>query len=239
MTENTAQTPNQPIKVPTMELAGITSFISQVYMWMTAGLLLTTAVTYLVGFTDSPFALWFYFTPWAFPVLFLTELVVVVVLSWLAPKLHPVVAALLFAFYAILNGVFFGLIVPIYTEGSVLVAFGATAGTFLVMSLYGFFTKSDLTSFGSLATMGLFGLLIGLVLNIFIQSDAISTILTFVGIIIFVVLIAYDTQKLKKLGEQAEMEGKVGSYAIRGALELYLDFVNLFIRLLQIFGKRR
>lgn len=234
MPENTA---NQPIKIPTMELAGITSFISQVYLWMTGGLLVTTAVTFLVSQTDLMY--WFYLNSWALPLIFILELIVVIGLSWLAPKLHPVVAASLFLFYAVLNGLFFGLIVPLYTEGSVLVAFGATAGTFLVMSLYGMVTKSDLTKFGSLALMGLFGLIIGLVLNIFIRSDAISTILTFVGIIIFVVLIAYDTQKLKKMGEQAEAQGNVGSFAIRGALVLYLDFVNLFIRLLQIFGKRR
>lgn len=237
MPNNTGQMPSQAITVPTATLGGLSAFISQVYMWMTGGLLITTATTFLVSSTDLLY--WFYMNSWSLTLIFILELVVVIGLSWLAPKLNPVVAVTLFALYAVLNGLFFGLIIPLYTDGSVLVAFGATAGTFMVMSLYGYFTQSDLTKFGTLALMGLFGLIIGLVLNIFIRSDVVSTILTFVGIIIFVVLIAYDTQKLKDLAGQAEAEGRVTGYAIRGALILYLDFINLFIRLLQIFGKRR
>lgn len=226
---------SQPITLPTFAYS---KFFSQVYMWMTGGLLLTALTAFLVNTNLG--VMYFLFTnSWVVPLIFILELVIVVGLSAMINKLNAVVASFLFLFYSVLNGIFFGLIVAVYTEASVFLAFGATAGTFLIMSLFGFLTKRDLTSWGTLAIMGVFGLILGTVLNIFVRSDGISWVLTFVGIILFIILIAYDTQKLKHMAAEAEQSGNFGRLAILGALNLYLDFINLFIRLLQIFGKQK
>lgn len=216
----------------------VASFMAQVYGWMTAGLFLTAAVAFVVT-SNLNLLFWIATNDWVIPLLFITELVVVVILSAFVEKLHPAAAAALFLFYSLLNGVFFGVLVTLYTLASVFLAFGATAGTFAIMSVYGFVTKSDLTRWGNLALMGLFGLILGIILNIFLKSSGLDWLLTFIGIGIFIILIAYDTQKLKHYSEAASQSANPSKYAVMGALSLYLDFINLFIRLLAIFGKRR
>jgi FtsH-binding integral membrane protein len=145
-----------------------------------------------------------------------------------------------------LTGVFVGVITVNYEAASVLLAFGATFLTFIALSAYGYFTKQDLTKWGSIALMGLFGAIIVSVFNVLLffiapqLSNAIYWIVNYVVLALFVVLIAYDTQKLKALAIEAEQRGgSVASYAIQGALMLYLDFINLFLRILSIMGKRR
>jgi len=230
------QTSATPLTVTSGVLSSFSGFMSQVYGWMTAGLLITAIVAYLVTHFEA--FIWVY-NPTIFLLILILELGIVIGISAFAHKLNPLIAGGLFLLYALINGVFFGAVVFAYTEASVFLAFAATAGTFMLMSAYGLLTKADLTSWGNLAFMGLAGLLFGLLLNIFFASDTFSWILTFVGIAIFIVLIAYDTQKLKQYAQIAESQGAGASYAIRGALALYLDFVNLFIRLLSIFGRRK
>jgi FtsH-binding integral membrane protein len=229
---------SQPINVTGTVSTAINSFFAQVYGWMTIGLMVTALVSALVS-TNVELQYWIYTNGWVLPLILVLELVVVLGLSFLARRLNAFLAAGLFLFYAALNGIFFGVIVTAYTTGSVFLAFGVSAAIFLGLGAYGYFTKSDLTRFGTLAIVGLFGIILGSLINLFLRSEGINWLLTYLGIAVFLVLIAYDTQKIKRIGEQAEMQGNITGGAIQGALVLYLDFINLFIRILQIFGKRR
>ena len=149
-------------------------------------------------------------------------------------------AAGLFYVYAILNGLTLSVVFLIYTKGSIATTFFVTAGTFAGMSAYGYITKRDLTSVGNFMMMGLFGLIIASVVNMFMRSEMIYWVTTYAGILIFVGLTAYDTQKIKELN----VIGNAGTdedhkEAIHGALILYLDFINLFLYLLRLLGRRR
>lgn len=231
--------PPQTTTASTGVLVNLNSFISQVYAWMTGGLLVTAAVAWVIS-QQQDLADYVRENE-LFGLLIIVELVVVIALSAFINKMNVFLAGTLFLFYAVLNGIFFGaFVLALFETQSVYAAFAATAGTFAVMTIYGLVTKSDLTKFGSIAIMGLFGLIIGSLVNAFlIQSDSLGMVLTYVGIFIFIILIAYDTQKLKTYAAVAEQEGNATHMAILGALSLYLDFINLFIRLLSIFGKRK
>lgn len=215
------------------------SFISKVYLWMAAGLGLSAAASFWL--LTQPALLKLVFTNGFLMFgLIIVELALVVWLSAAVLRMSAGLASLLFCGYSFLNGITLTSVFLVYTGASVLSTFAITAGTFLFFSLYGMTTKKDLTSVGGLAMMGLFGVIIASVVNIFLKSPAVMWITTFVGIAVFLGLIAYDTQKLKNIHamgfENAEMEKKG---AILGALALYLDFINLFILLLRIFGRRR
>jgi hypothetical protein len=145
-----------------------------------------------------------------------------------------------FVLYATLTGITFSAIFLMYTESSIASTFLVTAGTFAAMSFYGYTTKKDLTSWGSFLFMGLMGIIIASVVNMFLQSSAMYWVITYAGVLIFVGLTAYDTQKIKEmniLGNEGTEEDT--KEAIRGALSLYLDFINLFLMLLRIMGTRR
>ena len=149
-------------------------------------------------------------------------------------------AALIFIAYAALNGLTFSMVFLVFTSESIASTFLITAGTFGAMSIYGYFTKSDLTKIGNLAIMGLVGLIIASIVNMFLGSETLYWITTYVGILIFIALIAYDTQKIKKMnviGNMGTEDDK--KEAIMGALTLYLDFINIFLYFLRIFGKRK
>lgn len=234
MPEQTSVAPAQSYQLST---TAVTAFFAQVYSWMTAALVVTAAVAWLTA-QNTSLLLYIYNNNLIVPIL-LIELVIVIALSAAATKMHPVVATVLFFVYAVMNGFFFSSIFFAFEASSIFLAFFATAGTFAVMAAYGLLTKSDLTGWGNLAIMGLIGLIIASIINIFVRSDALSVIGTYLGVAIFVVLIAYDNQKLKNLAQAGEMTNTRSQMAILGALTLYLDFINLFIRLLQIFGKRR
>lgn len=215
------------------------SFFPSVYNWMTVGLGLTAVVSMLT--VNSPAAQQIVFgNRMVFFGLIIAELVVVMVLSGAIHRLSAAAATGLFLLYSTLSGVTFAVIFLAYTRSSITSAFFVTAGTFGAMSLYGHVTKRDLTSWGSFLFMGLIGFLIASVVNIFLQSELIYWVSTYCGVIIFVGLTAYDTQKLKVLAQggfaSAEDRHKA---AIIGALRLYLDFVNLFLMMLRIFGRRR
>lgn len=172
--------------------------------------------------------------------LIIGELLLVVYLSRSIQKMSQSTAIFVFLVYAVLNGLTMSVIFMIYTTASIASTFYITAGTFGVMSLYGYYTKNDLTKLGNLAMMGLVGIIIASIVNMFFQNDMMGWIITYLGVAIFVGLTAYDTQKLKEIGANGFRNGEsMEKTAIMGALTLYLDFINLFLFLLRIFGDRK
>jgi hypothetical protein len=231
--------PYQSFGNPDIALARQNTFVVRVYGWMTLGLVITALASFytltqqglLTAVFSNPLLLWG---------LLIGEVALVVVISAGINRLSPAVASALFMFYAALNGVTLSFILLIYSVSSVAQTFLITAGTFGVMSAYGYLTKRDLTSLGNLLLMALLGFLLASVVNIFVGSTAIYWVTTFLGIIIFVGLVAYDTQKIKQMSTlTTEGTGANKNGAILGALRLYLDFVNLFLLLLRLFGRRR
>ncbi|MBI4432191.1 MAG: Bax inhibitor-1/YccA family protein [Candidatus Omnitrophica bacterium] len=215
------------------------NFLSRVYLWMAGGLVVSAAASFWL--LSQPNLLRAVFTNSALLIgLVIAELGLVIWFSAAAMRMSVAMGSTLFLAYSFLNGITLTSIFLVYTGVSVLTTFAVTAGTFFFFSLYGATTKKDLTGVGGLAIMGLIGVIIASIVNIFLKSSALMWVTTFIGIAVFLGLIAYDTQKLKAIRatgcENAEAEKRV---AILGALTLYLDFINLFILLLRIFGKRR
>ncbi len=214
-------------------------FITRVYAWMTLGLFVT-AVSALVTISTPGLFRAIATNQFLFFGLLIGELALVVVFSGLARRVSPAVAGLMFAGYAVLNGVTLSVLILIYTASSIAATFGITACTFGMMTLFGYTTQRDLTKLGSLLIMGLIGVLLASIVNIFLGNSAIYWITTYLGVLIFVGLVAYDTQKLKRLSLGVSQDGQMSQRAsILGALTLYLDFVNLFLFLLRILGNRR
>jgi FtsH-binding integral membrane protein len=212
--------------------------LNQVYAWMTAGLLVTGAVAMTVANSVALTRLIFG-NPIIFFALFLVQIVAVVGLSAAVNRLSPAAAMAIFIGYAMLNGLTFSAIFLAYTAESIAGTFFVTAGMFGSVSAYGYFTKRDLSGLGSFLFMALIGLLLASVVNIFWANSALYWIITYAGVLIFVGLTAWDTQKIKHLAAQVNNETEAGRVAAIGALTLYLDFINLFIYLLRILGNRR
>jgi FtsH-binding integral membrane protein len=215
------------------------TFISKVYGWMACALIVTGLVAWWTA-SNPEWVATIVSNHLVFYGLLIGELLCVVYLSSVINRISAQLATLLFIIYACLNGLTFSIIFLVFTAESISSTFFITAGTFGVMSIYGYYTKRDLTTLGHLAFMTLIGLIISSVVNLFFQNETISWITTFAGILIFVALTAYDTQKIKNMnvaGIQGTEEEKKG--AIMGALTLYLDFINLFLFLLRLFGRRR
>lgn len=215
------------------------AFLRRVYFFMSIGLGVTGLVA--LAMLSSPAALQFVFgTPGVFMGLIIAELLLVVAFSAAAPKVSSTVAALMFFGYAALSGVTFSVIFLRYTLGSIGSTFLITGGMFAALSFYGLVTKRDLSSVGSFCMMGLFGFIIASVVNIFLKSPMLYWLATFAGVIVFTGLTVYDTAKLKALGAEVGSEGEEHTKAaLQGALILYLDFINLFLLLLRLFGRRR
>ncbi len=212
---------------------------SQVYLLMTLGLVVTAIVAAWVSVTPSMLR-FIYSSVWVPIGLMVAQIALVIVLSAAIARLSTGVAVGLFLVYSALLGVSLSAILLYYTQASITMTFLITAGTFGVMSIFGFVTKRDLTKLGSLMIMLLIGFILGSLLNIFLRSSALYWILTYVGVGIFVGLIAYDTQKIKQMAAAGlNSEKGRGSIVVIGALKLYLDFVNLFLLLLRIFGRQR
>jgi len=209
--------------------------LSQVYAWMTAGLLVTSAVASYTASAPSVLNL-LYGNPFTIWVLFLVQIGLVIGLSAAIDRLAPSAAIALFIAYAALNGLTLSAIFLVYTYTSIAQAFLATAATFLVMSLYGSTTKRDLSTTGNLLVMALIGFFIGSIVNLFWANSTLYWVLTYLGIAVFIGLTAYDTQQIKRLIQQAQDDTSARRVAIIGALKLYLDFINLFVLLLRIFG---
>jgi len=213
--------------------------MQQVYLWMTVGLLATAGVAYFVVSTPL---LQLVANPIVFFGAIIVELVMVVALSRAIARMSPAAAVGLFFVYAALNGVTMSVIFAVYTLGSIAVTFFATACLFGAMTIIGYTTSRDLTKLGGFLLMGLIGFLIGSVINLFFASSAFYWLLTFAGIAIFVGLTAWNTQRIKNMTLAALQQGDelaAQRIGIIGALSLYLDFVNLFLLLLRLGGRRR
>jgi hypothetical protein len=214
-------------------------FMVRVYNWMTAGLGITGFMAFYIS--NSPAMMNIIFGNSIIPIaLIITQIGLV---FWLATRVMQMSASKatgVFMLYAGLTGITFSAIFMAYTTASIFSTFLVTAGTFGAMSLYGYTTKKDLTSWGSFLFMGLIGIIIASLVNMFMQSSMMHMIITYAGVLIFVGLTAYDTQKIKEmniLGNEGTEEDT--KEAIRGALTLYLDFINLFLMLLRLMGDRR
>jgi FtsH-binding integral membrane protein len=213
------------------------SFIRGAYGWMFAGLLLTALASAWVMVSPAMQALLFGNRA-VFWILAIAEIGIVMFLSVRVMKMSPAAAASAFFVYSVLNGLTLSAIFFVYTQQSIVQAFLVASGMFGAMSVYGMVTKRDLTSWGSFFFMGLIGVIILSVVNIFMKSTGLGFVISVVGIFVFVGLTAYDTQKLKHLARVAEGP-QATNLAVIGALALYLDFINLFLLLLRLFGSRR
>jgi uncharacterized protein len=227
--------PFDPFSIAARAAVGQQSAMTRVYAWMTVGLAVTGAVA---AFTArSPAMLDFIYgnvaVYWG---LFLLQLIGVIALSALIYRLSSGAATALFLGYAALNGLTLSGIFVYYTGASIASTFFITAGVFAAMSFYGATTKRDLSSVGSFAFMALIGLILATVVNLFLQSAAINWIVTYLGVGVFVVLTASDTQRIRAMMARADARGAT-NVAILGALNLYLDFINLFLYLLRLFGQ--
>lgn len=214
-------------------------FVRRVYNWMGLGLVITALVSMFTA--SSPAMLSFIFgTPMVFFGLIIAELALVFAMSAGINRVQSSTAMLMFFVYSALNGLTLSAVFIAYTQSSIASTFFVTAGTFGIMSVYGYTTKKDLTSWSSFLFMGLIGVVLASFVNLFFQNEGIYWVITIAGVIVFVGLTAYDTQKIKEMGLQgftdSESERKG---AVIGALQLYLDFINLFLMLLRIFGGRR
>jgi uncharacterized protein len=215
------------------------NFITRVYGWMCFALVITGLVAFYVASTPQIVGA-IITNQILFIGLIIIEIGAVIAITALINKISFFAASSLFILYAVLNGVTFSVILLGFTGTSVASAFFATAGTFAVMSCYGWYTKKDLTTIGNLCFMALVGIIIASVVNMFLQSSMMYWIITYVGVLIFVGLIAYDTQKIKKMSKSFEVNSEIGKKAaLMGALALYLDFINLFLMLLRILGGRK
>jgi len=215
------------------------AFLRKVYLIMAAGLAATGGTAMAVASTPALVQLIFG-NPLVFYGLLGVELLMVFTFSAVARRVSALAAGALFLSYAVVNGITMAAIFLVYTRSSIATTFFVTGGTFAAMSAYGYATKRELSGLGHFARMGLVGLVIASLVNLFLRSPMLHWLTTFVGVIVFTCLVAYDTQKIKQLNvignEGTEEDHKE---ALHGALILYLDFVNLFLYMLRLLGSRR
>jgi len=219
----------------------VNEFVRSVYNWMAVGLALTGVVAFYVSNSPSLLRLLFG-NPILIFILIFGELGLVFAISGMVTRMSAGTATSLFVLYSGLNGVTISSIFLIYTRTSIVSTFFVCAATFVACSVYGWTTKRDLTSFGGFLVMGLIGIIIASVVNMFMHSSAMSAIITYIGVFVFLGLTAYDTQRLKEMAltQPAGLDASVvRKGAILGALSLYLDFINLFLLLLRFFGQSR
>lgn len=212
-------------------------FMVWVYRWMTLGLALTAVIAMLV-FYNKTLLTYISNSNWIFMGMILAELAVVFILSFNIQRMSISMAIIMFLLYSILNGFTVSVIISLYTAASVGYTLFIAALMFGIMSIYGYFTQKDLTRFGNLLTMGLIGLIIAFIINIIWFNSTVYWILSIVGVLIFVGLTAFDTQRLKQIGESATPGEASMKLGVIGALTLYLDFINIFFLLLGMSGRR-
>ena len=220
------------------------TFLSGVFMWMFLALGITAATAYLfattpslIGMLINPETGSMSITGW---VVMLAPLGMVLWMSMGFQKMSASTMVLVFVLYSLLMGASLSFIFLMYTGASIAKTFLITASMFGVMAVVGYTTKTDLSKFGSILMMGLIGIIIASVVNMFMRSGTMDYIISFLGVLIFTGLTAYDVQKLKRIGAQMGSEGEMTrKFTIMGALTLYLDFINLFLFLLRFFGNRR
>jgi FtsH-binding integral membrane protein len=217
--------------------ARVAAFLRSVYGWMCLGLAVTAGTAWFVAGTpglvqaiaSNRLAFW---------ALLIAQFGIVIYLSARVQRLAPATAALLFIAYSALTGAFLSFVLLLFTSQSVTSTFLVTGGMFGALALYGTVTKRDLSGLGQFAMMGLIGVVLASIVGIFWQNDMFQFVLSVCGVVVFTALTAWDARRLKAMA-LALPEGQTGSYAIVGALSLYLDFINLFLFLLRLFGRRR
>ena len=221
--------------------SSVQSFMTGVFSWMFIALAITAATAYYVASTPSIMQLMITETGlsifgW---VVMLAPIGFVLLMSFRFQKLSSLSLSVLFLVYSILVGLSISFIFMVYTMGSIATTFGVTSLTFGIMAIAGYTTKTDLTKFGSILMMALVGIIVAMLVNFFLKSESMQYFISFIGVLVFTGLTAYDVQKLKKIGtEMVAGQESTRKYAIMGALSLYLDFINLFLFLLRFLGRR-
>ena len=232
MRENVAQP-----QLYTMPRVEVRPLLRSVYLWMTLGLLITAVVAFAIA-DYAPHLLQNVLLVWG---ILIAQLILVITLAAAIWRLSFGASALIFVLYAGLTGISLSGIVLYYDLGTLAQAFLSAAALFVVMSIVGFTTKADLSKLGTYLIIGLFGIIIAMFINFFFRSSAFDFVISIIGVIIFTGLTAYDTQKIARLASDPRIEGQgsqlAGKLSILGALTLYLDFLNLFLFLLRIFGR--
>ena len=215
----------------------IQSIMRQVYLWMGLGTLLTAGMAYvtvntpLINLAANPIILL---------IAIIAEFGLVLGISWGLSRLSSGAASALFFLYAALNGFTLSIVLLTFTPGSVFAAFVSTAALFGAMTILGYTTKVDLTKMGTFLMMGAIGLMIAMVVNMFVSSGPLDMLISMAGVLIFTALTAYDTQRIGRMAAQMSMDGEAAAkFGIFGALKLYLDFINMFLFILRLVGRRR
>jgi hypothetical protein len=218
----------------------VKSFMYAVYAWMSAALAVTAFISYSIAQSPELIAM-IYKTPMVVMILFIVQIGVAIYLSASLQKIQPSTATILFFVYAALVGVTLSSVFLIYTQASIITTFITASGMFAGMALYGYFTNADLTVIGNIAIMVLWGLIVSMLINMFLQSSQFDLIISAVGVVVFALLTAYDTQKIKSIGEQSHTmdQATLNKLAVFGAFILYLDFINLFLYLLRFMGQQK
>jgi len=222
------------------------SFVANVFLWMFAALAITAVFAYYFSTSETFFGMMFTFSngvarmsPFGW-VIMLAPLGFVLLMSFGYNRLSGTALTVLFIIYSIIMGMSLSFIFLVYSLGTIYTTFAITAGTFGLMAVLGYTTKIDLTRFGSIMLMGLIGIIIASIVNFFMKSQMMDYIISVIGVLVFTGLTAYDVQKIKRIGAGIELGNESArKMAIMGALTLYLDFINLFLFLLRLFGSRR
>lgn len=216
------------------------TLLRSVYLWMTLALIITGFVAMYVAKSYTLVNMMIQNSMMFWGVL-IAEVALVWYLSARIYKMSFTTATILFIIYSILNGVSMSILLLVYTASSIATTFFVTAGTFGSMAIFGYITKKDLTRIGSLCIMGIIGIIIASLVNLFLQNSMMDMIISYIGVLLFVGLTAYDSQKIKRLlsGDDIEVNEATQKIALMGAMTLYLDFINLFIYLLRILGDRK
>lgn len=223
----------------TTHYARETNLMYRVYAWMCLGLAITASTAYFVSISPAILNVIFTHTPVVW-ILFIAQLGLVIILSTLINRMSMATAVALYLLYALSLGVTLSVIFLVYQISSIFATFLVTSGMFGAMAIYGYFTKADLSSMGSFLFMGLIGLVLAGLVNMFLKSESFQFVISAAGVLIFTLLTAYDVQKIKRMTE--EMLGDretMAKASLLGALALYLDFINLFLYLLQFMGRKK
>lgn len=229
---------------PIVSASDLSGYLARVMGWMVLGLFVTAFMSIATLFI-KPLSNLIFFTGWGHWVVYFAQLGVVIALTARLGKMNSSTATFMFMLYSVLTGITLSTIFVLYDLFSIVIAFGVTGVLFLLMSIYGQTTKKDLSGWGSILFFGLLGLIIASVVNIFMGGGVFDIIVSSIGVIIFVGLVAYDSQKLKTMYTEAVSQGHqsdgamVHKLAIMGALQLYLDFINIFLYILRLLGSRR
>jgi FtsH-binding integral membrane protein len=214
------------------------SIMRQVYVWMVLGMLVTAVVASITA--TSPLLIDLALNPIVLLIAVLAEFGLVIAISRGLNRLSTGTATMLFLVYAALNGFTLSMVLLAFSIGSVFLAFASTAALFGAMSVIGYTTKVDLSKMGTYLMMGVLGLIIAMVINLFVNSSPLDTVISIVGVLVFTALTAFDTQRIGRRAAEMSMDGEPGlKFGIMGALQLYLDFINMFLFLLRLTGRRR